>query len=257
MNKLKKLQAIANHELSNYDGTLDEFEQFSGGNLQLVDFDGGDTSGTDSAGAFPQEVQQVKAGRRRMVQFTVENANARDYDFYLSEGLNSGLIGTILSDNTALVPVNQQSAEVIKVRGLLKDIKYFRNFFRGNPTRVLGFKVSADTTSQIETNVNIEVHSPFHKALKSRQIVLADYQNENTFRDKVVTVPEQFQLDDITEVRMTIAANTKMTVTLYIGAVLSTSKGLHKMALASSRNLDYSSSMLKDKAAAYGLTLGI
>ncbi|MCO5249600.1 MAG: hypothetical protein M9887_11715 [Chitinophagales bacterium] len=52
-----------------------------------------------------------------MVQFSVVNNNARDYDFYLNEGLNSGLVGTILGDNVALVPVNQQSSDVISVRG--------------------------------------------------------------------------------------------------------------------------------------------
>lgn len=255
-NHLNKIQALANRELSNYDGSYDEFEQFSGSgaSMDFVDFDGADPS--ETAGTFPQEVEQARAGKRRMFQFTVTNADAvLSKDFYLTEGLDIAQVGTILKDDVALVPIG--GVGTISVKGLLKDIKYLRNYVRENPCRVLGFKVSASNSLQIETNVNVEVDSPFHQTLKSRQIVLADYQNENTFRDKVVTVPEQFQLDSMTKVRMTIAPLTTATITLYIGAVLSQTKALHKMAAKSSGNVDYATSMLKDKAAAYGLRLGM
>ncbi len=261
--KLRKIQQLAQQELSSYDGTLsnfggsaDEWNQFGGyGGLDFVDFDGADGA-ENAAGAFPQEVRQVQVGKRRMFQFTVTNLMPNDsQDFYLSEGLDYEQVGTILEDDAALGSIG--AVGTIDVKGLLKNIKYFRNFFRENPTRVLGFKVSATTSLQIETNVDIEVDSPFHQTLKSRQIVLADYQNENTYRDKVVTVPEQFQLDRLTKVRMTIAPDTSMTVTLYIGAVLSPSKALHKLAAKASGGVDYSTSMLSDKAAAYGLSLGM
>lgn len=231
-------------DLVNYDGVSDEWDDFSGSSADLVDFDG---SQPDEAGAFfPQELNQGRS-KKRIFQFTVTNAQLVDQSFYLNEGLDTGIAGVILADNAALVPIS--GVGVIGVAGKLKNLKYLRNFIRQNPTRILGFKIASTDALQIETNVSIETESPFHQALKSRQIVLADYQNEHTYRDKVVTVPEQFQLDEKTKVKMTVVANSSMTVTLYVGAVLNTSKALHKLAAKSSPGVAYSEGILSGKAA--------
>lgn len=233
-----------NPDLVNYDGVSDEWDDFSGPNLSLVDFDGAQP---DESGAFfPQELQQGRS-KKRIFQFTVSNTGLVDRDFFLNEGLDTGAVGTILADNAALVPIG--GAGTIAVAGKLKNLKYLRAFFRQNPTRILGFKIASTDALQIETNVSIETESPFHAALKSRQIVLADYQNEHTYRDKVVTVPEQFQLDEKTKVRMTVVANSSMTVTLYVGAVFNASKALHKLAAQASPGVAYSEGILAGKAA--------
>ena len=66
--QLQKIQAIANSELSNYNGSLDEFDQFtgSGSALDFVDFDGAEPA----PALFKEEVAQSRAGSRRMVQIT-------------------------------------------------------------------------------------------------------------------------------------------------------------------------------------------
>ena len=259
---IQELENIAGKELShfngpafsNYDGVSDEWDDFSGISAasDLVDFDGDQP---ENGAMFAQEKASLQGGKKRIFQFTVTNATGVDKDFYLADGLDVGAVGTILANNPALVPIG--GVGVIGVAGKLKDLKFLRNFFRSNPTRVLGIKIASDVSLQIETNISIETQSPFHNALKSRQIVLADYQNEHTFRDKVVTVPEQFQLDDKTQVRMTVVANSSMTVTLYMGAVLNPSKALHKMAAKSPQNAGYSEGILIGKASLLNRSQGL
>jgi hypothetical protein len=249
--QLAHLEALAGRDLSNYSGDIQsyageagEWDDFSGGpSLALVDFDGNTPEETSKI--FVQEAA-LGIGRKRIFQLKVVNAGAADRDFYINEGLDIAAVGTILADNGALVPIG--GVGTINVSGVLKNWKFFRNYFRQNPTRVLGFKVASSDTLQMETNVSIEIDSPFHAQMKSRQIVLSDYQNEHTFRDKLVTVPEQFQLDEKTRVRMTVVAGSTMTITFYCGAVFNPSKALQKAAATFGTPSAYAAGILNSKA---------
>lgn len=229
---IKRLEAVAKKNLSNFDGDdllsysgdiAAEFNAYTGAGDVFVDFDGNNS--------FLDE-----EGRRheRIITITIENANATDEVIRILGGLLSNerdlgfgffpmVRGQLLADGNNFAVSNNPITLTTKPN----KWEYFRAFIKNNPSRCLGFKVTSTDANQIEQTILIKRESPF-KNLQDRTIYLANYQNEHTFRDKQVTVPEHIQFDDQQFIETTIVANSTMTITFYFGAVLNLGKTLIK-----------------------------
>lgn len=133
----------------------------------------------------------------------------------------------VLVQDGANYSTTQQPLTVV---GEPKPFQWFFNFVQKNPTRVVGFKITSTVATQIQTAVHFERQSPF-RDLQTSILQLSNYQNEHTYQDKTVTVPIAFQMDDQQRIRMTIRANSTMTITLFCGAVANLGKFLEKRAI--------------------------
>lgn len=229
--------------LSNYDG---EIVDFSGVSPEVAAFlsayDGSGDDLTDmEGGSFHTEQQDALI--ERVYSFTVTNGNNTDQTFFLTPGFDgqsySPLIGGgtganmpfiapgVLVQDGANYSTTQQPLTVV---GEPKPFQWFFNFVQKNPTRVVGFKITSTVATQIQTAVHFERQSPF-RDLQTSILQLSNYQNEHTYQDKTVTVPIAFQMDDQQRIRMTIRANSTMTITLFCGAVANLGKFLEKRAI--------------------------
>lgn len=251
---IQQLEDAANNELSSFDGTPQLYSNsyeggdrseanYEGGNFSEVSYDGyDDFDGDDStldfigkgfasnnrAGIHASFANEIAEGRHYRMRIT--NANATTQQIILCPSYINLLFGTPLPNGVI------KEGAFLSVAGLNltgagdpTPISNFLNFIHIVPTRCIGFKVTSTDALQIEESFKIKQMSPF-RGLEDRSIVLANYQDENTFRDKVVTVSENFQFDDQTEIRMNIVGNSTMTLTFYCGAMLNNSRGLFQKA---------------------------
>lgn len=207
---------------SAYDG--DEFEgesAYDGFGDDMVDFGG-------KSGNFLQ--QQAQSGR--IFTMYIENSGTAAVDkviilnpAYTAQDRVAGAV--VITDGVIQYGVNPGEG-LITGSGDPKLIQNFLDFIKNNPTQVVGFKVKARTFSdQIEQAMLIRELSPF-KTLESRTINLSSYQDEDTFQNKVVTVPERINVTNQTEVSMKLLAGEKIAITFYIGGIVNTSVSLAK-----------------------------
>lgn len=228
-------------DLVDYNGMNDlqaEMNAYDGGADDLVDFEG--VSGLDESNLKTERIYRIN----------VTNPMNTPKYFWLSGGLSirrdkpvtvnalgadtTTSHGVILQDgylypDGATWAASAVANDCLLIAGDPHNYSRFRQLFEQNPLRVLGFKVASNVAAQMETSIRILRDSPF-KDLQSKTIYLANFQNENNFQDKQVTVPEVFQLDNQTRVRFEIAASSAMTITLYCGANLNTATALIKKA---------------------------
>lgn len=253
---IKRLEHVAHKNLSNYEGdemlsyggdSSSEFNAYTGANDMFVDFDGNNSF-----------IDEQARKHERIISITIENTNATDETIRILGGLlsserSASLFGFPLVSGQLLLDGANTSVAGNPVTLTTKPVawQYFRAFIKNNPTRCLGFKVTSTDASQIEQSVLIKRESPF-KNLQDRTIYLANYQNEHTFRDKQVTVPEQIQFDDQQFIEMNVVANSTMTITFYFGAVLNLGKALYKKAAVAGANMDKRLALgILDKKAEY------
>lgn len=206
--------------LSNYNGDQSAYDGYGD---DLIDFGGGRSSFGEAA-----------LGQDRKFIITVTNAVGTDASFYLNGGLEvrSGDLGLPVADGAFLSVENT----ALSIVGNPKNYKSFHRFIQDNPTTVIGFQVSSTVATQLQTSVIITNQSPFSN-IQDRSIFLGSAQNEGTFQDKIATIVDHFQLDDQTQVKFTIKANSTMTIILYCGSVLNTARALNKKAEIANTNV--------------------
>lgn len=116
--------------------------------------------------------------------------------------------------------------------GSPKTIKELLGFIMKNPTNLNGIRISSTSQIQIQQQLVYKELSPF-KDLQSRIIDLGTFTNENTYRDKMVTVPTPGIIaSSEIELSLPIIGNSTCTITFFFGGVLSAS-----VALKNKRNM--------------------
>lgn len=93
-----------------------------------------------------------------------------------------------------------------------------------NPTALGAIRVQSDNASQVMQQITYKKLSPF-KQLETKQINLGINQDENTFRDKLVTVQTPgLILSNQTQLEMVVMAASSMSITFFFAGSLNTSK---------------------------------
>jgi hypothetical protein len=113
--------------------------------------------------------------------------------------------------------------------GSPKTIKEFLSFIMKCPTNIAAIRISSNnSTTQIEQQMTKRELSPF-KDLESSIIDLGAYTNEQTYRDKMVTVPTPgLVAGPETYLDLPVIASSICTVTFFCGGVISQSSALRK-----------------------------
>lgn len=203
----EELEQEANRNLSNFEG---EGDNYDGSGDDHVDF-----------GGIRKSFASV-IGADRIFTMNVENTGLVDLPLILSSpySFDEAPAGYVIPVDGTLGSITGS--------GSPKRIQNFRQFTYENPTLIKGFKIKAKNSSdQLEQQMVLQPLSPF-KTLESRQIPLSAYQDENTFQDKTVTVPEEFVMSNQLLMWINILAGEKITMTFFAGAVYNTSVALVK-----------------------------
>jgi hypothetical protein len=226
------IERAAMHNLSNFDGQRGVSAEvlsrrtpgYNGAADDFLNF--GNSSG------FDKEVDES-----RIFQFSVVSSSNKTENFFLNDlfrqmfNEDSSVVkdGNFYSENPN---VNNEDDPIRQLTGvgITGSISDFLLHVQRNPTRVLGFKVSSSADAQIQSmSVKVSKYNPFGEAKQEAIIYPNAYVNENTYRDKVVTVPVGFQMDDQTIIKTSLVAGATVTFTLLCGAILNPAAALaHK-----------------------------
>lgn len=212
-------------DLSNYDG--DDANTYTGFGDDLVDFGG---NGVD----FANEI-----GTDRVYSMTITNTTGATQTVILCPSYVPSNAAAVIRDGVIIANLSAVGAP--------KTIANFLGFIAQNPTSVVAFRVSTDNTQMLYQTITLTRKSPF-RDLESEYIPLGSFTTEFATNDKMVTVRRPFQMDNQTELSVTIPTATNVTFTFYCGAVLNTSKALNNKSKRAGRN--------RRVAAGRALTLG-
>jgi hypothetical protein len=230
------LEAFAKDELSSFDGEeydgYDEVESFeedfegdyyTGENDDFVDF-GGFNKSFANAG---------DSGRIFVV--TIANTGTDSRTIYLAPGytwIPGSTANGHLCDGATKDTAGSNTG--LSCSGSPKTITDFYAFINTCPVHIGGIKIEGSVAAQVSQQLKITNLSPF-KTLEEKIINLGSYQNENTFRDKIVTVPTpELILSNQVQISLVIPASCTTTVTFLAGGILNPSYALQqKVARAS------------------------
>jgi len=199
----RQLEELARNNFSNYEG-------YTGYGDDAVDFDGKEKSFA------------TKIGAGRIFTITIVSGATGTKTVILNAAYTT-------SENPASSIVLAEGAvSLITTTGSPKSFDNFAAFVARNPILVNGFKVRAKVSAtQLENQITVKHITPFKDA-ESQIISLSAYQDENTFQDKVVTVPEEVILSHQTLVYTQILEGETMTITWFCSAILNTALMLQK-----------------------------
>ena len=174
----------------------------------------------------------------KVFKITVVNANTADQYVILNPSRNPSNPARVITDGNIAYA---SGATDLQASGLPNNqsvgtgqkgpIQELIAFLRSNPTRVLYVKVSTNNSLQIGQSLSFTYRNVFAQPA-SETINLDKYTDEYAPNDKLVTVKKEFQLDDDTELGITIPASmgsgnpTSTTFTFAFGASISLATAL-------------------------------
>lgn len=104
-------------------------------------------------------------------------------------------------------------------------IPYVQRFVSRNPTAIISASLSVDNEAQLSHAIEFTQSSPF-RSLGSQLIVPKSHQKSGDANTKLVEVPfVTTQLDDQTQMMITIGAGRSMEITLFMGAMQNSAAG--------------------------------
>ena len=204
----------------NFEGYADEyegdFEGYTGAGDDFVDFGGFNKSFANAGDSG------------RIFVMTIVNAAGGNLSAYLCPGYTY-YPGTTANGVALDGAFNDTSgAAGLTGSGTPKAIKEFFSFLMYSPVAIGGIKIESSVATQVSQQLIIEHLSPF-KVLEQQIINLGSYQNENTFRDKIVTVPTpNLVMSSNTRITLPIVAGSTCTITFLAGAILNPAHALQQ-----------------------------
>lgn len=246
MNKGLRTLKAANAVGQNYEGNMPQQYEgvmpnfYTGFGDQSVDFDG------DESTTFADE-ERLAEGHQFV--FTVDNSGSASVarrialcpayftpdmlDFMTDNKGNP--IDAIIKEGVVIG--DPATNDALTVESENKTIDELLRFILFNPTRFIGAKLQCNSNNQYGQSWNIRQCSPFRN-LQDKTITPDTYKNSNQFDQTRVEIPlDNFQFDDQTLVSWNILPQSRVTITLYGGAILNAAKELNKKASSARANL--------------------
>lgn len=236
---LRELEAFANDNLSSYNGDDYEGEGYEGdgyegdgyeGDGYEGDFDGytGENDDFVDFGGFNKSFANA-ADSGRIFVMTLTNANAANRTALICPGYLWVPAGGSATGAAAEGAFNDTTGAIgLSGAGSPKTITEFFAFIANSPVAVAGIKIESTVATQVSQQLIIEHMSPF-KTMEQQIINLGSYQNENTFRDKIVTIPTpNLVLSSNTKIYLPIVGTSTCTVTFLAGAIANQAYTLQK-----------------------------
>lgn len=228
-----------NYAEENYPGDMNYAEEsYEGEHYEGEPYTGLEDPHLDFGGPSTSFANETKGGRI----FTMSLINTdKDVDKVII--LNPGYFTDVADITGADLIVADGTVAAVTISGLPKRVKEFLAFIKQNPIRVSAVKFKASSTDQLETIMVKKDLSPFRE-LESKNYYLSMYQDENTFQDKVVTVPTpDLQLDNQSLLQITLLKGQSLKISFICGAINNTSLALKNKATKAIGNLSRLRSM--------------
>ena len=118
-------------------------------------------------------------------------------------------------------------SKTLSASGSPKTIAELLGFLMKNPITLHAMRFNSSEAGQVSQQMVYKELSPF-KDLQSRVIDLGAYVNENTYKDKMVTVPMDVVISGDVELSIPILANSTCTITLFFGVAANNSQMLKR-----------------------------
>lgn len=200
------LQYFANDNFSSFEGE----SYYTGEGDQWLDFGGPNTS-------FATE---HSAGRVFLVNIKNDLTTTENVILFPGYTWYPGATGNNWLLDGAIKTVDTKT---LSATGSPKTIKELLSFIMKNPTNLNAIRISSSDATQVQQQMVYKELSPF-KDLQSRIIDLGTFTNENTYRDKIVTVPTPGIIaSSEVELSIPIIAGSTCSITFFFGGVLSSS----------------------------------
>jgi hypothetical protein len=198
-----------------YIGYGDDFLNFGGEKSKASSF----ANEIKSNNAFTVSIVNLTGIAQNLILFPSYRTRLNPAGLVIAkDGIITGVVGADLTGSGSPSPIND-----------------FLEFVYLNPTNIAGFKVSSNVPDQLAVKMTIQSVSPYRK-LGDNDINLADYSSETYNNDKLLTIPESFQVDNQTDVSITIPVGARTVFTFYIGATLNNAHALTSKAKRASRH---------------------
>ncbi len=254
----RDLEYYAKKNFSSMDGDEDpdnydnEEEFYSGYDDDFLDFGGKAQSFADS----------MESGRKFIITITNSTGNSSTRTMYLTPGLSwaPGQIAAVTSVTTATGSplvytttntnvyasgpmrdgafLDKDGNAGLSGSGSPKTLALFLAYIYYHPTQISGMKIQATEASQIDQQFIIRPQDPFKTAEES-YITPGAYQNQDTYRDKIIMVPTTgLVLSKDVQIEYPVLGNTSsntVSITLFVGASFSTHTAMTKKVATAAR----------------------
>ncbi|TKB96854.1 hypothetical protein [Pedobacter cryophilus] len=217
LKSVKELEAEARH-LSNYDGGMVRFEEDQD---DLMHFSG-------SATSFSQALRNL-----RPYIVTITNNAIAARTALLCPGLIANKPGLIADG--AFNDVNGD-AGLTASSGSTGTIALFNAYIQKKPTLISGFKLTSSNLPQLDQSMIIKSESPF-EGKGEKVISTGTYASEMNNNEKILTITEEFYMDDETRIAYPILPGATVSFIFFIGASVNQAKGLRKKAAKAKASL--------------------
>lgn len=228
---VRQLESFASGELSSFDGEDDGYDDYEEYESFEEDFEGDYYTGenddfVDFGGYNKSFANAGDSGRIFVMTIANTATDARNvylmpgYTYYPGKTGNGIVVDGAFNDAAGGTGCTGS--------GSPKTILDFYAFLQHCPTHIGGIKIEGSVAAQVSQQLKIEHLSPF-KTLEEKIINLGSYQNENTYRDKIVTIPTpDLVLSNQVKITLTIPASCTTTITFLAGGILNPSHAMQQ-----------------------------
>lgn len=258
MNEIELLEKMASEKFSSADGNELDFFALTGGNDDLLDFEG--TEMDSFAGS----------GSEKQFSIVADSDNtAKVLRFYLFAGYKerqSEKITIPLQITTAAVTnvtatQNVVFRSIVKAQGVMTDgytkdidgfgvegaaagntgpltissnegksVEELQEYLKLHPSKVIAIQITSDSDLQVKQSLVVRRLNPF-KETETRIIRPSNFQDQDTIQSKTVVFPvDNLQIDALTEVLYSVVPSATVNINLIFGASASLSAALKKKA---------------------------
>lgn len=181
---------------------------------------------TVNAGTAGSIQHEAAVSLDRIFSFKITNATGADAVVYLNPSYAPPAGAKILADGAIVTNLTGTSLGDRTIAEFLEWIKW-------HPTRVFKLQISTDTSSQLDVTLNIQKKNLFGDP-QIEKVLLSSFKSPNNFNDKLIIIEKpDWQLDNDTQVYLTIAGvggTTNTTFQFYCGSYLDNPGSLRKAA---------------------------
>ena len=215
----ENLDAYLDENLSNFEGDADML--YTGEDDDFLNFNGAKSFANEFEGArifvMNIDVPEFEAGTKTVA---------------LLKGYEDGddTFPSIQKKGLILIEKGDAGTKdaVANVIGSPSHVIGFLEYVKNVPANLVGVRIQSDKQTQLQKVLKFIEKSPF-SAPESKDFFLGSFINENTYRDNVITVPTPgIVLGPETQLLFDLVSGANLSITFFVGAVLSTSSALRK-----------------------------
>jgi hypothetical protein len=110
-----------------------------------------------------------------------------------------------------------------------KSIEEMQLFINAVPTRLLAIKIKSTVADQISESITYQRLSPF-QTLPTKILRPDNFQNQDTYQDKIATFPANVQLDDQAKLVCPVVGSSTIRIALFFGTSINMALTLERKA---------------------------